>query len=381
MTALKAELGAEATEFLAIKKLGTRHVYRAGLRWFLTYYRSQHGDVSLSDFLDRLDENAQRPRRERRRLAEIEVNGFIDYLSEKGKSNKTIRAYFAAIQNFLKYKTFTVNGNFIRLPRDLTKKGNRKHPWTLDQIRALVAVATNPRDQAIILCLFQSGIAVGDLCALNYGDIQTRFEQGELPLFIEYVRKKTGEEVKTCLGRDAVKYLRRYLDIRSHLQAKDPLFVMQGKQWGQRITEKAILHRFHEYSQHLPFLGDEARGGFSAARPHSLRAAFRSRLTGKMDRDLLEFMMGHALGDIKKQYLEMHPDEIREVYANYEGFLAIEKTSKDEATVMAADVNERQLAMAAEIEVLKRRMDAWATVFTRQQELIQRLMAERRKES
>ncbi|MCW4038723.1 MAG: tyrosine-type recombinase/integrase [Candidatus Bathyarchaeota archaeon] len=358
MTTLNVDLGSEANEFLSIKKAGTQVVYRAALRWLLTYYQEKYGpDVTLSHFLDRLDENTKQPRRERERLAEIELNGFIEYLSEREKSNKTIRAYFAATQNFLKYKTFTVNGEFIKLPRDLAKKENKKHAWTLEQIREFVSVATNPRDQAIILCMFQSGISVGDLCALNYGDIQDEYEKGVLPLLFEYVRQKTGEEVKTFLGRDAVKYLRRYLDTRKNLRRGDPLFIMKGKRWGERITEKAILHRFNQYVQDLSFIKDHELEGFNPARPHSLRAGFRSRLTGYMTDSLIEFFIGHGLGDAKKTYMNMYEEDLRESYASFEHLLAIEKTSRDEKTVYAGDVDEKLQSYKNEVEVLRGRLE------------------------
>lgn len=49
-----------------------------------------------------------------------------------------------------------------------------------------------------------------------------------------------------------------------------------------------------------------------------------------MDNTLIEFFMGHSIGDQVKTYINMPDDELRELYANYEHLLAIEKTSKDE---------------------------------------------------
>lgn len=40
--------------------------------------------------------------------------------------------------------------------------------------------------------------------------------------------------------------------------------------------------------------------------------------------------MGHAIGGVKRAYLNLPIDELRELYANFEYLLAIEKTSKEE---------------------------------------------------
>ena len=323
-------LGQEVIEFLHTKKPSTYTTYQSGLRWFLRYYRKQHGDTAiLSQFLDLLDENASLPRRQRKRLAETEINEFIDYLADQKKSNNSIRVYFTSVQNFLKYKGFDVSGKFVRLPSPVPKEENEKHPWKLEEIKAYVNVANNMRDKAIILCLFQSGLSISDLCNLNYGDVQEELEAGTRPLYLRLFRQKTAEEFKTFFGRDAVKYLKLYLETRTTLNRKAPLFTMAGSNT-TRITEGAIQQRFREYVKELSFIQDHELEGYNPCRPHSLRSAFRSRLTGKTDPDLIEFFMGHAIGGVKRAYLNLPIDELRELYANFEHLLAIEKTSKEE---------------------------------------------------
>lgn len=81
----------------------------------------------FSDYLDRIFEELNKPRREQKRVAEIELAGFINYLGELGKSNNTIRLYFAAVQNLLKYKQVMVSARFIRnLPPPVEKPINHK---------------------------------------------------------------------------------------------------------------------------------------------------------------------------------------------------------------------------------------------------------------
>lgn len=324
------ELGIEVEEFLAAKRSVSFKVFRSALNNFMRYYRGRHGEeATLSGFLDALDTNAAKPRRERTRLAEAELNTFIDYLKNKELSNNSIRTYVMVIKNFLKYKGFTVTNNFIKIPPEKSMKENRKHPWKIDDVRAFVNNANSMRDKALILCMFQSGISVGEICRLDYGNIKKEFEAGVLPLILELTRGKTGVEFKTFFGRDAVKYLRLYLETRKNLKHKTPLFTQMNSDT-KRLTKWAIQSKFREYSTQITFARHNEANNYNPIRPHSLRSGFNSRLTGKADRTLIEFFMGHSIGTEKLAYLNLPNDELRELYANIEHLLAIEKTSKDE---------------------------------------------------
>ena len=353
----KGEFEGELQEYLSLKSKATRAVYASAFRHFLEYYKSKYGkDKGVGDFLDRIFAEFRKPPREQRRIAEIELKGFVDFLRDKGKSNNTIRLYFGAVQDFLKFKHITVSARYVGLPPAVEKKENHKHEWTLEQIKQFVKAAPSYREKAIILCLFQSGLSVNDLCRLNYGDIQEEFEKGIIPICLRLVRQKTNVEFKTFFGRDAVKYLRLYLQTRGILKPDSPLFVKERKRGGDvRITPGAIQQSFSEIAKQLPFIKNN--GGFNPARPHSLRAAFRSQLTNKVSDSLIEFWMGHAIGAVARAYLNMPTDEMRELYMDAEKFLAIEKTSREE-------IEENKRRKSAEIsEDLKKRIkDLEATV-------------------
>jgi integrase len=151
--------------------------------------------------------------------------------------------------------------------------------------------------------MFQSALAVQEISQLNYGDVQDEIESGILPICLQVVRQKTGTPFKTFLGRDAVKYLRLYLETRNNLKRNSPLFTLWGSP--KRITPQAIQQRFSLISEELSFIKKEDLAkGYSPARPHSLRSGFRSRLTGKISDDLIEFWMGHTLSGTKGAYYQ-----------------------------------------------------------------------------
>ena len=238
-----------------------------------------------------------------------------------------------------------VSTRFIgNLPSSVSRKTNGKHEWKIEQIKKFVDKTKSYRDKAIILCMFQSGLAVKEICRLNYGDIQEEFEEGILPICLKLVRKKTSVEFKTFLGHDAVKYLRLYLATREDLTPDSPLFTKQRARGGvERMTTAAIQQSFSEIAKELPFI--KQNGGYNPARPHSLRAAFNSQLIGKIDETLREFWMGHTIGGVARAYLNMPTDELRKLYMTAEEYLKIEKTSRDEL-----DEQKKEIKLPPEVE-------------------------------
>ena len=111
------------------------------------------------------------------------------------------------------------------------------------------------------------------------------------------------------------------------LKHNSPLFTKAGSE--ERLTYDAIYKRIDELSKQMSFIETWEREGWNPTRIHSLRSAFRSRLTGKTDRDLIEFFMGHNLGNIAKNYILMPEHELRQLYTNVEQYISIQQTSKD----------------------------------------------------
>ena len=93
----------EIQEYLTLKSKASRHVYSSALKHFLDFYRNKYGkDKTISHFLDRIFDEFKKERRKQKRIAELELVEYINYLKMNNKSNNSIRSYFGGIQNFLK---------------------------------------------------------------------------------------------------------------------------------------------------------------------------------------------------------------------------------------------------------------------------------------
>jgi site-specific recombinase XerD len=357
---VKPKFEDEIEEYLSLKSLHTREAYATGFRLFLEFYQAKYGkERNFGNFLDSIFEEFKKPIREQRHIADIEIKEFIEFMQKKKASSNSIRVYFSAIQNFLKFKQITVSQSFINVPAPVEQKINAKHEWSLEEIKQFVDKASSYREKALILCMFQSGLGVNEIIELNYGDVAEELEKNILPLCLKLVRKKTHVEFKTFFGRDAVHYLKLYLGTRTNLKFDDPLFTKERFRGGEkRITDSAIQQSFSEMAKDLDFL--KLNGGFNPARPHSLRAAFNSCLIGKIDEKVREFWMGHSIGAESKAYLCMPTENLRALYLSAEEFLKIEKSSKDELSGSTGNKEEsKKLAeLTHKFEAKERIIDA-----------------------
>ncbi len=313
-------------KYLETKKETTRIAYEKCLKRFSKFYGHP-----FKHFLEHIETetkaNLDRPIHENIRPGEDIIRGFIDWHKEVGYSNYSTLQSIGAVQNALKYYGVSISFAFIETPTPRPQKKNDKHAWTLPQIRQFVEVADYLRDKVYILFAFQSGLSIGDILALNYGDIRKEYEANIVPLAIEGYREKTNVPLRTFVGHDAVHYLGLYLQSRPNIKNGDPLFTLLGSP--ERATNASIQKKLRDYASKLDFLYEEdLKNGYSPARPHSLRSAFRSRLTGKMDGDLIEFFMAHQLGQAKSTYMNQPLNELRAIYENYEHLLSVYKTSR-----------------------------------------------------
>lgn len=321
------ELDDQVEQYLKAKTKSTASTYRGCLKRFRKFY-----DRPITEFLKDVEaqreKNKDLPPAERRRYFEETINDFIKWMQDLGYANNPIRGSLTALQNLLKYYDVPISYSFVKMPPPISRKSNHKHQWRIEEIKEFVAGAKSYRDKAIVMVMFQSGMAVGEICSLDYGDVSQKLNSGELPLLINVVRTKNSNEFKTLIGADAVKYLKLYLGTRVNLSDESPLFTKEGTE--KRMTEGAIQMRLRELADNI-FGIDE--GKMNPYRPHSLRSAFRSRLTGKTDGDLIKFWMGDVLGPKAGAYLNLPNEEHRLLYKAVEHRLSIETTSTDAVEV------------------------------------------------
>jgi len=292
-----SDLDEDAKEFLEALDPSTMRVYRVGLGSFQSFYGS------LKDFLDAVEEDLRKPRRQSARVAKNVLKGFVEWLQERDYAPKTIRTCVAAVQSLGKYYEIPISTRYVNLPA--SHPVSQKFPWTLEKVAEFISLIRKPEVKSLTVTLFQSGLSVSDALALTYGDIKYEYERGVVPLCFDLARIKTDVPFMTFIGEWGVSLLREHLRGR-RLRLGSRLYT---------ISHRAIDHYFER-------LGKRWMGSYrgqNPCRPHSLRAAFRTLLgDAKMDRDIVKFFMGQRLPEQDRVYHSRSRGGWRRIYAEYE---------------------------------------------------------------
>lgn len=286
----------EVLEFLSVLSGGTRNVYRRGLAVFQQFHSSQG---SIRDFLDCVERDRLLPRSERKRVDRLTLNGFVDWLQERGYSPKTIRIYVGAVQSLAKYFDIPISLRYVQLPP--AQPINKKHPWIIEEVGKFVDIIDKPIYKSVAASIVQSGLSLSDLLALRYVDIREEFENGITPICLSLTRKKTGIAFITFLGNWSVRLLKDYL---ANLKLDDEAPIYD-------VSSRAAHAYFHKTAQR--FAGNfKGRNPYS---PHSLRAAFRTFLSDhKVDPLYIEYWMGHAMPEQQSAYINKSQESWRQTY-------------------------------------------------------------------
>jgi len=302
---IRFEFDKDTDEFLkALKTFNTRNVYRAGLKQFQEFYKK-----TPKYFLDALEEDQKRPRREKKRVGENTFREFVEWLTAKGLSPKSIRAYIAAVQSFAAYFGIKVTTKYVALPDAAAI--SKKFPWTIETITKLMNLIEYPELKSMSVTLFQSGISIKDLRKLTYSDIKYEYEHKTVPLCLDLTRHKTKVPFLTFIGSWGDRLLREHLQGHK-LKLDTPLYT---------ISHHQIDYKFRTLAKE--FVGEY--NGRNPIRPHTLRAAFRTLLgDAGMDRDAVKFMMGQALPEQDKVYLSRSRQGWRMLYQKNEHALTPE---------------------------------------------------------
>lgn len=308
----------DALEFLdAFKeKPSTYKVYRTGLKEFLRFYRETGRGETLGDFLDAIEEDIRRPRRQRKRVARNVLKEFVRWLKMKDLKPKSIRTYISAVQSLGGYYGLNISTRYVGLPS--SQPVSRKYPWTLAEIGRFIGMIKRLDVKSLAATLFQSGLSLSDVLALTYGDIKREYEKGITPLCLDLTRIKTDTPHMTFIGRLGVSILTEYLETRKRLRSGDPVYAVSRT---LSSAERTVELKFQKVARKMigKYEGRNPMG------PHSLRTAFRTLLgDARCPETYIEFFMGHSVGgsDIKKVYVSKSREGWRAEYQKWEPYLA-----------------------------------------------------------
>lgn len=250
-----------------------------------------------------------------------QIEAWMDELIAEDYAPKSIKLAIDAIKTWLWVNEIDVGK--IALPVAYTRYPTRAP--TPEELQRLIEVA-DLREKAMVSILALSGLRIGTLISLKYKHVKPDLEAGRIPVCI-YIK---AEETKgkfcdyfTFIGKEAVDYLKLYLEERKKGSAKippeeitdeSPLFRTKEDVEVRPLTYSGAYNALHNLMIKAGLITKDGRRRYEL-NIHSFRKYFKTQLTAKgVPADYIEFMMGHKIStynDVKSLGIE----KLREIYA------------------------------------------------------------------
>ena len=240
------------------------------------------------------------------------LQGFVQYVNELGMSAHSQARILSGIKGFYKYLLFEE-----LLDKDPTSllegpKLGRKLPDTLSYLeieKLLEAIdlstAAGGRNRAMLETLYRSGLRVSELVELKIDHVY--FDIG----FLRVIGKGNKERL-VPIGRDALKYLKIYLEeIRVHIAVQKGYegYVFLNPR-GKKVTRVLVF---------LIIKGLGAKIGLrKTISPHTFRHSFATHLIeGGADLRAVQEMLGHESITTTEIYTHLDRDYLKQVIKEF----------------------------------------------------------------
>ena len=279
----------------------------------------------------------------------------------------TLEKYISSINSFYKYFYIEVPKQPRSKVKVRPKKENMKRA-TKDDIRQALSVSSL-RDRAIILCGLSSGMGASEIASLTLQAFYDGYDEDTGITTFDMRRQKVGTDFITFISPEASKAILQYLEWRDRpiindneaeyhrrkTTADSYLFISANvsnqyikdrDEELRKITPKGIVETYKRVSI---FAGlNSAKGTYNTLRSHNMRKHFNTTLKNEgCDSDLIEYFMGHTLGDTKSTYYEGDPDKLKAIYRKFVPYLTISKeidVTSDPAFIEMKDKYETERA-------------------------------------
>lgn len=214
--------------------------------------------------------------------------------------------YLSSFWDFLTTEEL-VSGNPVKKVGLLKLEKVIKKPYSAADLEALRVNCTMLRDRALIEFLYSTGVRIGELVALNVGDI----EMGKQELI---VYGKGSKERKTYLTDGAKFYLKRYLASRCEggktmeELAGEPLFVTLDYPHN-RLTVAGIQYMLRQLGK---------RANVKNVHPHRFRRTIATDLLNRgMPIEQVKEFLGHEKLDTTMVYCSVKEESVQSSHKKY----------------------------------------------------------------
>ncbi|RLC72147.1 MAG: hypothetical protein DRI26_03590 [Chloroflexi bacterium] len=260
------------------------------------------GKVNVEDSLNRQD------------------SGFIDTMLDR-YANKTVNTYVFGVKKWLEANGVKVDLSKVEMPTTTVTRNKDRAP-TQEELRKILHYCTQLKDRVVIHILTSSGLRIGTLLSLKWGDVD--FNYPDVARIT--VRRAPGRKFsrRSSRGGDSNLYVtwitpeakellleyKRYREQRGETITPESPLIEDGA--GGHMTVSSYERRWHRILEKAGL--NERSHRHYVLHIHTLRKYFRSRCVG-VDQSYREHWMGHKGGYLDESYFkaeeQMHLAEYR----------------------------------------------------------------------
>jgi site-specific recombinase XerD len=302
--------------------------FRRDMEDFLLYCEltKQYSDNTVRNYrntLERFADYLDETKIEQTNMIDLDVvNGYRHYLNRKesirkDKLSPKSQAYqIIVLRSFLKF--MIKNGSVVLNPDslELPKTRMRRIEYlTETEVHQLVRSIVNDtrkvpevvkkRNQALILCMFGSGLRLSEVLGLKKAEIN--HEEGQL-----MIMGKGGKVRTTFLAPAAIESIEQYLELRGEDECPYLFIsfsrnrVKDSRKW-KPLTPRIVQMMLHDYATGL--------GIYKKITPHTLRHSFATKiLFDGGDLRSVQTLLGHSSISTTQIYTHITDWQIKELH-------------------------------------------------------------------
>lgn len=175
---------------------------------------------------------------------------------------------------------------------------------SVEQVKGMLRVETNPRNRGILLTLYGCGLRVSELCALKWKDLTPRGLSGQMSVF--------GKAGKTRVVLVPVEVWLEVCQLRGDAGGDEPVFRSRQRSEpnGYHLCRKQVYQIVQQAARQA--------GIESKVSPHWLRHSHASHsLDGGAPLSLVQQTLGHSTIVTTQKYLHAKPDDSSGLYLEF----------------------------------------------------------------
>jgi integrase/recombinase XerD len=245
------------------------------------------------------------------------LRGFIDYLREQGRAQKSIENVFSALSTFYGYLVFeelipsnpipAIRERYLRRYKD-NGPANQRKLISIEEMARLINSTLDIRDKAVITLLAKTGIRRNELVTLDLSDVDFI----EMKIRLKPTAKRSNRTV--FFDDETAFILRRWAKIRVGMNRKDsPAFFLNVE--GDRLARSGVYNLVVNAAEHVGLHDPSSSRMEDHFSPHCMRHWFTTHLRrAGMPREFIQELRGDARREAIDIYDHIDHKELREAY-------------------------------------------------------------------